>query len=399
MVDARGRTSASIHFLLSDAEAEERRAAAVHRYSILDAALDDTFTQLVACAASIMSVPMAGIGVVDSTQIRFKARVGLEIRCVPRDAGLCAATIESHEPLIIPDTLSAPRARSNPLVAGPPAIRFYLGVPLRTPDGFNIATLFVMDRVPRTATPQQVESLQMLASVIMDHLELDLASKRSATQFSDAIAEKDRALTQAALMAREIDHRVMNSLQLVSGILNMQSQAQLDGETKDQLKQAAGRVAAIARVHQHIYLTEGIGQTKCRNYLQRVCKDLSPVLEARGRGAVNLTADDVTLPTARIVAIGLIINELVTNAIKYGQGQVSVDFRVTEDGYALTVGDEGPDQSSVHPPAKGRGFGMTVVFALVTQLHGSLNVVANANRAGKQYVVTFPQEADFPPSS
>jgi len=188
----------------------------------------------------------------------------------------------------------------------------------------------------------------------------------------------------------------MNSLQLVSGILNMQSQAQLDGETKDQLKQAAGRVAAIARVHQHIYLTEGIGQTKCRNYLQRVCKDLSPVLDVTGRGAVNLTADDVTLPTARIVAIGLIINELVTNAIKYGEGQVSVDFRVTEDGYALTVGDEGPDQPSVHPPAKGRGFGMTVVFALVTQLHGSLNVVANGNRAGKQYVVSFPQEADFP---
>ncbi|WP_341915013.1 sensor histidine kinase, partial [Ferrovibrio terrae] len=224
------------------------------------------------------------------------------------------------------------------------------------------------------------------------HLELGLSARRLVARLSRVIVEKNQALLQATLLAQEVDHRVMNSLQLVSGLLSMHSRSQPDGDAKDQLQQAAGRVSAIARVHQHIYLTEDIRQTKCQNYLQRVCSDLSPIPEAVGRGPILVSVDDVTLPTVRIVALGLIVNELVTNAIKYGQGSISVDFAVTGNGYALTVGDEGAGLPGIQSPQPEHGFGMTVILALVKQLKGSLNVVSKPNAIGARFVVIFPAE-------
>lgn len=392
--DRHSRQTASIHYLLPDPEeAEEQRLAAVRRFDTIDALPDQILDHIATSAADLLAAPISAISVVDRNRIWFKARHGLDMHHTGHDPGLCATAIMQRNPLMLPDALQDSRAASNPFVAGAMGIRFYLGIPLRTQDGFNIGTLCVMDQKPRAVTARQITSLVNLASVVMDHLELGLSARRLVAQLSRVIVEKDQALTQAALLAQEVDHRVMNSLQLVSGLLSLHSRSQPDGDTKDQLQQAAGRVGAIARVHQHIYLTEGIRQTKCQNYLQRVCNDLSPIPEAVGRGPILVSADDITLPTVRIVALGLIVNELVTNAIKYGQGSISVDFTATGSGYALTVGDEGAGLPGVQSPQPGHGFGMTVILALVKQLKGDLNVISKPNAIGARFVVTFPAEA------
>ena len=95
------------------------------------------------------------------------------------------------------------------LVAGDFGLRFYAGVPLQTSDGFNLGTLCVIDKEPRPVDQDQIDDLKDLASLVVDQLELRLAART--------------AIAHAELMAREIDHRVMNSLQFVSGLLTMQS--------------------------------------------------------------------------------------------------------------------------------------------------------------------------------
>lgn len=369
---------------------DENRLAAVRRFDTPETPRDEILDHLVASAADLLGMPVSAISVVDHDRIWFKARHGLDIDQTSHTPGLCASAVLHSNPLLLPDTLDDSHARSNPMVTVSPGIRFYLGIPLQTLDGFNIGTLCVMDHKPGSATERQIASLSNLASIAMNHLELGAAARRLVAQLSKVIVEKDRALTQAALLAQEIDHRVMNSLQLVSGLLTLQSKAQPDDDTKLQLMQAAGRVNTIAMVHRHIYLTEGIGETKCRSYLQRVCNDLSVIPEAIGRGAIHVTSDDATLPTDQIVALGLIINELVTNAIKYGEGQISVDFSVSEENYVLTVGDEGPGLSGGKLPSSRHSLGMTVIAALVTRLKGELNVISKPTAVGARFIVTFP---------
>lgn len=112
---------------------------------------------------------------------------------------------------------------ANPLVAGDFGLRFYLGIPLQTSDGFNLGTLCVIDKEARTVSEQQIANLQHLAALVMDQMELRLAARVAVDRLSSAVAEKEAALQRSDLMAKEIEHRVMNSLQVVSSLLLLQA--------------------------------------------------------------------------------------------------------------------------------------------------------------------------------
>jgi len=159
---------------------EVGRMKAVDRYQILDTPSDGAFDRITALAARIFAVPIAIVSVVDHDRIWFKSHHGVEIRQVERDPGLCASAILQDEPWIIQDATSDARALSNPLVANGFGLQFYAGVPLRTRDGYNLGTICVMDRQPRTFSPQDIRSLEDLAAIVMNDLELRLESRRPA---------------------------------------------------------------------------------------------------------------------------------------------------------------------------------------------------------------------------
>jgi two-component sensor histidine kinase len=141
----------------------------------------------------------------------------------------------------------------NPLVAGAFGLRFYVDVPLRTCNGFDLGTLCGTDREPRGVSEQQITQLHDLASLVVDQMELHSSERRAMANLSHAVAEKDPTSQTLAIMAKEIDQRVMNSLQLVPSLLNLQSRHLGSSDAAVLLVLAAGWVSAIARVHQHIY--------------------------------------------------------------------------------------------------------------------------------------------------
>lgn len=377
---------------LFSSQEEERRMVAVRHHDILDTQPEAAFDHMAAMAADLLSAPAAMISIVDEDRVWFKSRHGMPLQQIGREPGLCASAILQTRPWLVSDATADRRAMAHPLVTGDFGLRFYLGIPLRSADGSNIGALCVMDHKPRSVTRRQIASLGNLAAVAMDQLDLRIAARRAAAALSEVAADKEKALRLAATMANEIDHRVMNSLQLVSGLLSMQSRSHSDDDVPTQLKQAAGRVAAIAKVHQHIYLSEGIEHADVAQYLQRICDDLSVMLRATGRGEITVSGVGVKLPTARIVAIGLIINELVTNAIKYGKGKVIVCFADTETGYTLSVSDEGPGLPEDQIAEPTRGFGMKVIRLLVKQLHGNLAAGPQADGRGLTITIAFPRE-------
>lgn len=375
---------------------EAARLAALRRYDLLDTPPEPALDHITALAADLLATPVALLSLVDADRVWFKSRHGLADQETARGPGLCATAIQHKRALLLKDITADSEARLHPLAAGPSAMRFYLGAPLRSGDGYTLGVLCVMDRKPRQVTRRQISGLNHLASIAMDQIELRLTAQRAAAALAQVAADREVALRLATMMANEIDHRVMNSLQLVSGLLSMQSRTPSMDDVSTQLKQAASRVSAIARVHQHIYLSEGIAHANVAQYLQRVCADLSEMLQATNRGAIQVSGVEVQLPTARIVAIGLIINELVTNAIKYGHGRVAVDFADTETGFALTVSDEGPGMPAAEPQASGRGFGVKIVRLLVSQLNGTVIYGAAPDSGTWAVRVTFPRDIAIP---
>lgn len=172
---------AARHRLDSDGTAadEAGRMRAVERYRILDTPADGAFDRIAALAARLFTVPVAIVSVVDHDRIWFKAHHGTDVTEIGRDPGLCASAILQEDAWVIENAATDPRTLANPLVAGDFGLQFYAGVPLRTPDGYNLGTFCILDREPRTFTAADRRTLEDLAAIVMNDLEMRLQSREA----------------------------------------------------------------------------------------------------------------------------------------------------------------------------------------------------------------------------
>ncbi|MEM9296571.1 MAG: GAF domain-containing protein [Planctomycetota bacterium] len=160
---------------------ESRRQATLDQLGLLDTGADPVFDELVRRAASTFDTPMAAISLVDHDRQWFKARVGLDVEQTPRSCAICAYCILGEGPLVIQDTKQDPGVADNPLVTGPPHLRFYAGAPIRWTDGQHIGSLCTLDTRPRNPSAKQIERLIELAqevSYAIDHHFLRLCAKQ-----------------------------------------------------------------------------------------------------------------------------------------------------------------------------------------------------------------------------
>lgn len=358
--------------LLLGASKEKERLAAVARYDILDTPPDGAFDRITALAARRFKVPIAIISVVDHDRIWFKSHHGLDVEQIGREPGLCASAILSEDAYVLVDASVDPRSLANPLVAGDFGLRFYAAAPLSTHDGHRLGTLCVIDKAPRTLTDDEIEDLKDLASLVVDQLELRLAART--------------AVEQANVLAREIDHRVMNSVQFVVGMLNMQART-ATGETADQLREIAGRVAAVATVHRN-FCSTNTEEVPCLSFLRRLCVDIAKIASVE----IDVQGDGAAVLTDWIQPIGLITNELVTNAAKHGAKAVTVRFRSDGDSCRLSVSDDGPGLPDDFSLDASSGLGMKVLSVLVQQLGGALEAGANPQGKGSRFSLSWPKQ-------
>ncbi|HEY0791253.1 MAG TPA: GAF domain-containing protein [Chthoniobacterales bacterium] len=151
---------------------DPQRLAALLRYGILDTAPERDFDDLCRLAAQICQTPIAVVNFVAAERQWFKSKVGLGAREPPFQFSICRHALLEEETLVVPDTLADERFRTNPLCTGEAGLRFYAGAVIRTPDGFALGTLCVLDRKPRQIRPDQLEGLRTLARQVMNMLEL-----------------------------------------------------------------------------------------------------------------------------------------------------------------------------------------------------------------------------------
>lgn len=151
---------------------EIERIQALQHLELLDTPAEHPFDELVRLASALFQVPIALVSLVDSERQWFKAKVGLEASETPRDVSFCGHAILGEGVFEIPDAHEDPRFFDNPLVTGPPHVRFYAGAPIRTRAGHNLGSFCIIDHVPRRLTPEQREILTSLAAQTAELLEL-----------------------------------------------------------------------------------------------------------------------------------------------------------------------------------------------------------------------------------
>ncbi len=155
---------------------EPERMSALKTYAILDSPPEESFDRIVQIAAYALDVPVAFITFIDGARVWLKAAIGMDITECEREGSFCSHTIMAAAPLVVDDATSDPRFKKIELVVGPAGIRFYAGAPLRTEKGQNLGTLCVFDTKPRQISAHQVQILTDLAALVVDELELRLAS-------------------------------------------------------------------------------------------------------------------------------------------------------------------------------------------------------------------------------
>ena len=168
---------------------EAGRLAALRRYRILDTDPERAFDDLTMLASHICGTPIALISLIDADRQWFKSRVGISIAETSRSVSFCTHVIQQRDLCVVPDARNNATFRNNPFVTAENGIRFYAGAPLVTPQGHALGTLCVLDKVPRTLTPEQIEALEALRRQAEAQLEL----RANLIDLEQALADRDRA--------------------------------------------------------------------------------------------------------------------------------------------------------------------------------------------------------------
>jgi two-component system, sensor histidine kinase PdtaS len=212
-----------------------------------------------------------------------------------------------------------------------------------------------------------------------------------AIERQQADAKLQEALEHQALLTREMSHRVKNSLTSVVGLLRVQARSAQSEDVKNALQDASLRVGTIAQVHDHLWRGSRIGFIELADFMNELCKKLSG---NTGRHTLHCHADPMSVSADHAIPLGLLINELVSNAVKYaypkGSGEIKVSAREIEGHLRVEVSDEGiglPDGFDLDKPSTSLGF--KVVAGMVRQLQGHLSFASNDPK-GTRFLLDLP---------
>jgi two-component sensor histidine kinase len=235
----------------------------------------------------------------------------------------------------------------------------------------------------------------------VDAMRMRRAKEAAEAEVREARDRFEALAAERALLMREVNHRVGNSLQLIASMLTLQSNSADTPEVREALTDATGRVLAVAQLHRRLYTSDDVQSVSVDQYLEAMIEDLRRSSETGELAQLTLSCDRISIDPDRAVAVGVIVNELVMNALKYaypdGKGPIRVAFRRTDGGGAvLSVEDDGIGFRP-QPNPRSTGLGQRIIRAMADKL--SAQVEQAHGRPGARVVVSFQLNRPGAPSS
>ena len=211
-------------------------------------------------------------------------------------------------------------------------------------------------------------------------------------------ASRDRFAALAAereMLLREVNHRVGNSLQIIASLLHLQATSAAEEDVKAALTNAMGRVAAVAQVHRRLYTSHDLKSVLLNQYLDALLEDLRRSAEGNRMSRLTLKAEPIEIDPDRAVAIGIVVNELVMNAVKYaypdGAGPIHIDLAARGDEILLSISDNGVGLNAKTDP-RSTGMGQRIVAAMASKL--AATVERDPAHNGTRIVLCFPRASN-----
>ena len=228
----------------------------------------------------------------------------------------------------------------------------------------------------------------------------DVTERRAIEREKEALLKRSEELRrQNDVLLQEMKHRVANSLQIIASILLLKARSVNSDETSFHLRDAHQRVMSVAAVQRYLDMTDGIDQIEVGNYLTKLCEGLgSSMISADQPVEIRVASDSGMIPSSKAVSLGLIVTELVINALKHAfpdahrHSLITVSYHITDERWTLAVVDNGVGRKAVVPPKIGGGLGTNIVAALAK----SLNAVVKTASAASGFSVTISEQ---PPSA
>ena len=210
----------------------------------------------------------------------------------------------------------------------------------------------------------------------------DVTERRVIEHAKDDLHEKtEELLGEKRVLLQEMEHRVANSLQIIASILMMKARLVTDEETRRHLRDAHQRVMSVATVQSHLHATAGIAKIVVRSYLTKLCESLAASMIGEDQPIVlQVMADPGMVRSAQAVSMGLIVTELVINALKYAFPRdkagslVMVTYESRGADWKLVVSDNGIGKDLTAAAETVGGLGTVIVQALVKQLGARMDV-------------------------
>ncbi|MBV9075991.1 MAG: response regulator [Methylobacteriaceae bacterium] len=288
-------------------------------------------------------------------------------------------------------TLSAIRELPNP-----PPVVYVTG----TQEGsVAIAALKAgaSDYVLKSAEGEFITLLEAAVSQAMHTVRLRRAKEDAEAELRASRDRFEALAAERALLMREVNHRVGNSLQIIAALLHLQASASPNDDVKSALAAANRRVMAVAQVHRRLYTSDDLHAVALDQYLTALVDDLRSSADVGDASLLSLEAEPVELDPDKAVAVGVVVTELVLNAMKHaypdGRGPIRVRLeRDSADRVRLAVEDDGVGRSD-QPFAAGRsaqGLGRMIVRAMATKLNAEWG--QDETHTGMRVVLSFDLE-------
>lgn len=235
----------------------------------------------------------------------------------------------------------------------------------------NAFTLFESNILLQSVVNERTRQLEEMNSLLMT----EISERR------EAEARIKRSLTEKEVLLKEVHHRVKNNMQIVISLFNLQASRITDSQTAALFRDGQGRVKSMALIHEKLYQSDNLSEVGFAEYVASLCKYLmSTVSGAHGRIEIVNKVDNIQMGIDLAIPCGLIINELVTNSLKYAfpeprTGTITVSCcNIGGDRIQLSVADNGVGLAAEKDLANTGSLGMQLVRSLTDQLDGHLTI-------------------------
>src|SRR5215469_9573678 len=293
------------------------RLTALYETGLLDSPPEPAYDRLTQLATRLLGVPVSQVSLIDIDRQFFKSAVGMpepwaSSRQTPLSHSFCKHVVTSEAMVVVEDACSDPLAQGN-LAVTDFDVAAYLGIQLVTPDGYVLGSLCAIDSKPRQWTNENIADLTGLACIAMTEIALRLQ-----------VARREEAERQQRLLARELNHRVQNTLAMVKALVNLSLQTANNLACfRDSI---ASRIESLSNAH-GLLVDRQWGAVSLNELIEGEIKPVSHASRVRAAGP------DLAIPAAAAVYISMGLHELLTNAIKHGAlstpaGHVGVDWTI-----------------------------------------------------------------------